>query len=325
VGVEKFSLGFGPRVLWKKVGMTEYRISAIPLGGYVKMVGEAPDSELEPSQVSLSFSHKSLWKRSLIVLAGPVSNILLAVVVFSLFLQIAGLPILEPEVGEVKEGMPAHEAGIGSGDRIISVNDTPVTQWEGMARLIKASEGQPIDLEILRDESVISIRIVPELMPSQNQFGEAVEKYVIGIAASGAYTVESLKPIASVTRGVSETWQIAKVTVVVIGKILTGSVAAKEAIGGPIMIAQIAGEYAKTGLASLIRFIAVLSVTLGIINLLPIPVLDGGHLLFFLIEGVKGKPLNIRVREIAQQVGLFILILIMIYVIYNDISRILFD
>jgi len=325
VGVEKFSLGFGPRVFWKKMGMTEYRISAIPLGGYVKMVGEAPDSELDESEMAMSFSHKSLLKRSLIVLAGPVSNILLAVAVFSAFLQIAGLPIVKPEVGEVKEGMPAHEAGILPGDHIMAVDGRPVTQWDEMAGLIKESAGRPLDVDLLRNEAVISVRIAPRLIPSQNEFGEAVDKYVIGIAASGAYTVERLNPIQSVARGVSETWQIAKVTVVVIGKILAGKVSAKKAIGGPVMIAQIAGEYAKTGLASLIGFIAVLSVTLGIINLLPIPVLDGGHLMFFLIEAVRRQPLNLRVREVAQQVGLFILILIMIYVIYNDISRILFD
>jgi len=325
VGVEKFSLGFGPKVFGKRVGMTDYRISAIPLGGYVKMVGEAPDSELDDSKIPLSFSHKSLWKRSLIVLAGPVFNILLSVMVFFAFLLISGLPIMEPEVGGIQEGMPADQAGVQAGDYIAAVDGTPVAQWEEMAGLIKASEGRPLTFDLLRKGAVVSVQIVPRQIPSQNLFGETIDKYVIGITPSGAYTIERLNPVEAMTRAVAETWQIAEVTVLVIGKILTGRVSAKKAIGGPIMIAQIAGEQAKAGITSLIGFIAALSVTLGIINLLPIPVLDGGHLLFFAIEAISRRPVNLKMREVAQQVGLFLLVLIMIYVIYNDISRILFD
>ena len=325
VGVEKFSLGFGPRIFGKKIGMTDYRISALPLGGYVKMVGEAPDSELDESQVPLSFSHKSLFERSLIVLAGPVFNILLSVVVFFAFLQISGLPILQPEVGGTQEGMPAHKAGILAGDRIVAVDGRPVSQWDEMAEIVKESGGRPLNFELLRNETTVSVQVVPRLTPSQNIYGEAVEKYIIGIAPSGAFTIRRLSPIEAMARGVSETWQIAKVTVLVIEKILTGSVSAKKALGGPIMIAQIAGEHAKEGVSDLIGFIAVLSVMLGIINLLPIPVLDGGHLLFFLIEAVSRRPVNVKMREVAQQIGIFVLILLMIYVIYNDISRILFD
>ncbi|MDY6951547.1 MAG: RIP metalloprotease RseP [Thermodesulfobacteriota bacterium] len=325
VGVEKFSLGFGPKILGKKVGMTDYRISAVPLGGYVKMVGEAPDSELDPSQIPLSFSHKSLWKRSLIVLAGPVFNLLLSVAIFFAFLLISGLPIIEPEVGGVQEGMPAAQAGVQTGDYIAAVDGAPVAQWDEMAGIIKQSKGRPLTFELLRKGEVVSVQIVPRLVPSQNLFGETIDKYVIGITPSGAYTIERLNPVEALTRGVAETWQIAKVTVLVIGKIVTGRVSAKKAIGGPIMIAQIAGEQAKAGITSLIGFIAALSVTLGVINLLPIPVLDGGHLLFFAIEAISRRPVNLKMREVAQQVGLFLLVLIMIYVIYNDISRILFD
>ncbi len=325
VGVEKFSLGFGPRILGRKIGTTDYRISAIPLGGYVKMVGEAPDAELDDSQVAISFSHKSLLKRSLIVLAGPASNVLLSVVIFFAFLQISGLPIIKPEVGEVQEGMPAQEAGILPGDYIVAVDGRPVTQWDEMAELIKESGGRPLSFEVLRNEIAVLVKVVPRLTSSQNVFGENIDKYVIGITPSGAFTVVRLNPLQAMARGVSETWRVAEVTVLGIGKILTGAVSAKKALGGPIMIAQIAGEHAKTGVASLIAFIAVLSVTLGIINLLPIPVLDGGHLLFFLIEAVSRRPPNLKMREVAQQVGLFVLMAIMMYVIYNDISRILFD
>ncbi len=324
VGVEKFSLGFGPRIVGKKIGMTEYLISAIPLGGYVKMVGESPEKELDESLLPLSFLHKSLFKRSLIVLAGPVFNLLLSVAIFFVFFQVSGLPIMKPEVGEVQEGMPAHEGGIRPGDRVVSIDGKPVTRWEEMADLIKQSSGRPLRIEILRDERTVLVKVVPKLLSSRNLFGEQVEKYVIGITASGAVTIRQLNPFQSAVQGVLQTWQIAKLTVLAIGKIIAGTISAKT-LGGPIMIAQLAGQQAEAGIINLIFFIALLSVNLGIINLLPIPVLDGGHLLFFLIEAVSRRPLNLKTREVAQQVGIFVLILLMIFVFYNDIARILFD
>jgi regulator of sigma E protease len=324
VGVEKFSLGFGPRIVGKKIGMTEYLISAIPLGGYVKMVGESPGKELDESLLPLSFLHKSLFKRSLIVLAGPVFNVLLSVAIFFVFFQVSGLPIMKPEVGEVQEGMPAHKGGIRPGDRVVSIDGKPVTRWEEMADLIRQSSGRPLRIEILRDERTVLVKVVPKLLSSRDLFGEQVEKYVIGITASGAVTIRQLNPFQSAAQGVLQTWQIAKLTVLAIGKIITGTISAKT-LGGPIMIAQLAGQQAEAGIINLIFFIALLSVNLGIINLLPIPVLDGGHLLFFLIEAVSRRPLNLKTREVAQQVGIFVLILLMIFVFYNDIARILFD
>ena len=324
VGVEKFSLGFGPRIVGKKIGMTDYMISAIPLGGYVKMVGESPEKELDESLLPLSFSHKGLFERSLIVLAGPVFNLLLSVGIFFVFFQVSGLPIMKPEVGEVQEGMPAYESGIRSGDRVMSIDGNPVTRWDEMAGLIKQSRGRPLRIQVSRDETAVLVEIVPKLVSSQNLFGEQIKKYVIGITASGAVTIERLNPFQSAAQGVLQTWQIAKLTVLAIGKIITGTVSAKT-VGGPIMIAQLAGQQAEAGIINFIFFMALLSVNLGIINLLPIPVLDGGHLLFFLIEAVTRKPLNLKMREVAQQVGIFVLILLMIYVFYNDIARILFD
>lgn len=324
VGVEKFSLGFGPRIVGRKIGMTDYMISAIPLGGYVKMVGESPGNEVDYSLLSLSFSHKSLFKRSLIVLAGPVFNLLLAVLIFFVFFLVSGLPILQPEVGEVQEGMPAHEAGICPGDRIVSIDANPVTRWEEMADLINQSSGRPLSIEVLRDDRTVLVKVTPKQLSSQNLFGEQIEKYVIGITASGAVTVQKLNIFQSAAYGVTQAWQIAELTVLAIGKIIAGTLSAKN-LGGPIMIAQLAGQQAEAGIVNFIFFIALLSVNLGIINLLPIPVLDGGHLLFFLIEAVSRRPLNHKMREVAQQVGIFVLILLMIFVFYNDIARILFN
>jgi regulator of sigma E protease len=324
VGVEKFSLGFGPKLLSKKIGMTEYMISSIPLGGYVKMVGEEPDVKLDDSLIPLSFSHKGLFKRSLIVLAGPAFNLLLSVIIFFIFFQVSGLPIMEPEVGEVQEGMPAYEGGIRPGDSIVSIDGKPVSRWEEMAALIKQSGGRPLRIEILRKNKTVSLKIAPKLVSSQNLFGEQIEKYVIGITASGAFSTERLSPFQAAAEGVYQTWQIAKLTVLAIGKVISGAISAKT-LGGPIMIAQLAGQQAKAGVINLIFFIALLSVNLGIINLLPIPVLDGGHLMFFFIEAVSRKPVNLKIREVAQQVGVFVLILLMIFVFYNDIARVLFD
>ena len=324
VGVEKFSLGFGPRILGKKIGMTDYRISAIPLGGYVKMVGEAPDAEIEESMRPLSFSHKGVSKRIAIVLAGPVFNLLLAVVIFFGFFQISGRPVTLPEVGGVQEGMPAETAGIKEGDRIVSVNGRAVSEWQEMAERISAAEGKELTLGILREDRVISVELKPKLIESENLFGEKIDKYVIGVSASGAYEVERLNPIEAFGEGLTQTWRIIELTVLSVGKIISGTLSAKT-LGGPIMIAQLAGEHAKAGMTEFIFFIALLSINLGILNLLPIPVLDGGHLIFFLIEAVTGKPVNLRMREVAQQVGIVVLIMLMVFVFYNDITRILFD
>jgi regulator of sigma E protease len=323
VGVKKFSLGFGPRIVSKKVGMTEYMISWIPLGGYVKMVGEEPDAELDASLIPLSYSHKGVGKRSLIILAGPLFNVLLAVVIFFSLFQLSGLPIMEPEVGELKEGMPAQASGMRPGDRVVSIDGEPIHQWGDMAELITESGGRPLRFEILRNDRTILMEITPRLLPSRNIWHEEVETYAIGITASGASSILRLNIIQSATESLTHTWQIAELTAIAIWKIITGSISPK-ALGGPILIAQLTGEQAKAGLVSLMFFVAVLSVNLGVINLLPIPILDGGHLLFCFIEGVTRRPVNLRVREVAQQVGFFVLVLLMLFVFYNDIARVLF-
>ncbi|MBW2107784.1 MAG: RIP metalloprotease RseP [Deltaproteobacteria bacterium] len=323
VGVEKFSLGFGPRIVGKKIGMTDYRISALPLGGYVKMVGETPDSEIDPALIPLSFSHKTVFRRALIVLAGPAFNFFLAVLIFYGFFQISGLPIMKPEVGAVQQDMPAQAAGIQPGDTIVSVDGVRVDRWEEMAALITQRGSHPLVFEVSREGEILSLRITPKQVASQNLFGEPEDKYVIGITASGNYSIQRLSPIGCLAEGLRQTWKIAELTVVSVGKILTGKLSAKT-IGGPIMIAQLAGENARAGMTSFIFFIALLSVNLGILNLLPIPVLDGGHLMFFVVEALTRRPVNLKMREVAQQIGMALLILLMVFVFYNDIARILF-
>jgi regulator of sigma E protease len=321
VGVEKFSLGFGPKLIGKKIGITEYQISAIPLGGYVKMVGESPDSELDPSEIPISFTHKHVLKRILIVAAGPFFNILLALIIFFGIFQISGLLILKPGIGKVNEGSPAYAAGLKKNDLVVSIDGVNIASWEDMANAIMASKGKTLAISVLRGDTVLTKNVTPEVNKVKNIFNEDVDRYVIGITASGEVFKKDLSFFQAVSESFGQTYQITALTIKGIVKLFQGTVSPKT-LGGPIMIAQMAGQQAKEGMVNLIFFIALISINLAILNFLPIPVLDGGHLLFFFIEAVKGSPVSVKVREISQQAGIFVLILLMIYVFYNDIARV---
>ncbi|MBW2516735.1 MAG: RIP metalloprotease RseP [Deltaproteobacteria bacterium] len=320
VGVEKFSLGFGPRLIGKKIGRTDYRISAIPLGGYVKMVGEEPDAEVSPQDLSISFTHKHVLKRMGIVAAGPIFNILLAVLIFFGIFWVSGAMILKPSVGEVREGSPAFAAGLKAGDVITAIDGLSVSDWENMTEIIGASNGKTLEIAVRREDTDKVFRVTPELFPSKNLFGEDIQRYIIGISASGDVYTRDLNLFQALVESLKQTYTIVELMVIIIGKLITGDISA-DTIGGPIMIAKMAGDQAKAGIGNLIFFIALISVNLAIINLVPIPILDGGHLLFFLIELIKGRPVHLKVREVAQQIGLFIILLLVILVFYNDIFR----
>lgn len=321
VGVEKFSLGFGPRIFGKKIGNTDYIISAIPLGGYVKMVGEEPDSEIDAEDIPFSFTHKHVFKRMLIVFAGPVFNLILAVVIFFILFAIFGMFILKPVVGKVEEGTPAFRAGLIQGDLIKVISEVPVESWNDMSKLIAASNGNEFQITVQRDESVLTLYITPELKITPNLFGEDTKRYLIGIASSGDMFIKKLNSAQALWESLLQTWKISKLTCLSIVKMIQGKISAKDNLGGPIQIAQMAGEFYKEGAANFLSFIAFLSVTLGVLNVLPIPVLDGGHILFFIIEAVSGRPINTKVREMAQQAGIAVLVLLMVFVFYNDIMR----
>lgn len=320
VGVEKFSLGFGPKIFGKKIGITDYRISAIPLGGYVKMIGEEPDAELDPKDIPLSFTHKHVLKRIGIVAAGPLFNFLLAIVIFFGFFQVYGTQTLKPVVGKIQEGSPAEKAGIQEGDMVLAINDTQVSTWEEMAERIGQSKGEILALSVKRDGEAKVLQVQPVLKPDKNMFGEDIERYIVGITASGDVYSKKLNPIQAFSESLSHTYKVSVLMFVGIGKLIMGSISADN-LGGPIMIAQMAGDQAKEGIANLLYFIAFISINLAILNFLPIPVLDGGHLLFFTIEAIRGRPVSVRVREIAQQGGMFVLLLLMIFVFYNDVMR----
>jgi len=324
VGVEKFSLGFGPRLIGKKIGITDYIISAIPLGGYVKMVGEQPDADLDPADIPISFTHKNVWKRILIVAAGPFFNFLLAVIIFFGIFQLSGMFILKPSIGEVQEDTPAYRGGLKENDLITSINGVEVSTWEEMAKIITDSRGTPLSVSVRRGDSTRIVTITPESKTFKNIFNEDVERYVIGITASGDGITKDLNVFQALGESIIQTYHISVLTLKGVIKILQGAISPKT-LSGPIMIAQMAGDQAREGATNLIFFIALISINLAILNFLPIPVLDGGHLLFFFIEAVTGHPVSIRIREIAQQTGIFLLILLMIYVFYNDIARVFFS
>ena len=324
VGVEKFSLGFGPRIVGKKIGITDYRLSAIPLGGYVKMVGEEPDAEVDPADIALSFTHKHVLKRILIVAAGPLFNIFLAVIIFFGIFQVSGTYILKPSVGKVESDSPAAKGGLQKGDLITAIDYMAVKSWDEMATIITQSRGKSLAVSVRRGESQVDLTVTPQIKKAQNLFGEDIERFVIGITAAGDVSAQKLSLWESLSQSVVQTYRITHLTLVSIVKLVQGKISPKT-IGGPIMIAQLSGQQAKEGLTSLLFFIALISINLAILNFMPIPVLDGGHLLFFFIELIIRRPLNLKVREIAQQAGLFVLISLMVYVFYNDIARILFS
>ena len=321
VGVQKFSLGFGPRIFGKKIGITDYRVSAIPLGGYVKMVGDEPDAELDPADIPISFTHKHVFKRFLIVAAGPFFNLLLAVIIFFGIFVVAGTYILKPTIGTVEPDSPAAVSGLRAQDEIIAIDGIAIDNWEDMAAIISGSEGRSLSITVDRETGVQDLAVTPQLKTTQNIFDEDIDRYVIGISAAGDILQVDLSFSQAVVESFAQTYKIAELTVLSVVKLIQGTVSAKT-IGGPIMIAEMAGQQAKAGATNLVFFIALLSINLAILNFLPIPVLDGGHLVFFTIEMIIGRPVNTRMREIAQQAGIFILIMLMLFVFYNDISRI---
>ena len=319
VSVLKFSLGFGPKIAGFTRGGTEYLLSAIPLGGYVKMLGEDPKEEV--ADLERSFSAKPIGWRSLIILAGPGSNFLLAIAIFWVVFMV-GVPTLTTKVGEVMEGFPAREAGLLQGDRIAAIEGRPIEKWEELAKQIHQSPGRPVRLTVEREGKRFDVTVAPKATKQKNLFGEEQEIGLLGIAPAEEFLTERTNPITAFGRAVYKTYDLSVLILITFGKLLQGVVPAKT-IGGPLLVAQMAGEQARLGILNLLFFTALLSINLAILNLLPIPILDGGHLFFALIEAARGKPVSLKKREMAQQVGLVLLVALMIFAFYNDIFRLL--
>lgn len=323
VRVLKFSLGFGNKVLSRQWGETEYLISAFPLGGYVKMYGEDPGEETKPEERARSFSHKPSWQRFFIVFAGPLFNMVFAVLLFFGIFLFAGLP--EPKdssaIGTVNAGSVAERAGLAKGDVILAINGERTDSWLQVSNLIKESGGKAIAMDIQRGEQRLQVEAVPEMLPIRNLFGEEVgQKYMIGIAPTNEVTYVRATVGQYAQAALIQTWNLSYLTVVGIVKMVQRIIPASE-LGGPIRIAEIAGQQLEAGWMNFIYFMGLLSINLGILNLLPVPVLDGGHLVFLSLEMVRRKPMSERSMEISQKIGIALLGTLMIFVFYNDILR----
>lgn len=344
VSVEKFSLGFGPKIIGKKIGETEYLLSAFPLGGYVKMFGEGgfieggeshhpPENqgektiqatepvlrELTDEEKSRSFAHKPVLARIAIVMAGPIFNLIFAWLIF-IVLCMMGVPTVTTKIGEALKDKPAAKAGVQKGDLITSINNKPIARWEEIADGVAVSKGQTLTLSVKRGEQKLDFSIKPEPRIAKNLFGEQVSGYAIGVASAGEIVTEYFNPFQAVIKGTEQTWKVINITIMSLVKMVQ-RVVPMDSVGGPIMIAKMAGEQASAGAASFLAFMALLSINLGVLNLLPVPVLDGGHLLFYFMELIFRRPVPQKVREYAQQIGMVLLLGLMVMAFYNDIIR----
>lgn len=415
VKVLKFSLGFGPKLFGRQVGETEYLLSAIPLGGYVKLFGEDDTEATTAEDRRRSFAHQGLWGKVLIVAAGPGFNFILAYLIFAGWLS-TGAPLFVPtfhdlsadvealmpgspaatagmEIGDrivrvngkdistktelldavakskgepialevrregqtkpltvtptlapgekaggeeplytigveetpplvtsVMHGSPASTAGFQPGDRVVSIEAQPVYTWSQMTTQVKEHPQQPLRVEVLRNGQRVPLTVTPSA-EKVTVNGQTTEVGKIGISGPGRSLMRSDNPLEAVYQGLEATWGWTELTTIGLYKMIVGDISSKN-IGGPLTIANISGEAASQGASSVVFLIAILSINLGVLNLLPIPILDGGHLLFFLIEGILRKPLGERQRELAQQVGLVLLVGVMIFAFWNDLERI---
>ena len=321
VEVKAFSLGFGPRLAG--IQTRTHGLPAVPdppgrlcqNGGASLWTRRRP-----PEKEAVSFAHQKVGRRLIIVGAGPVMNFVMAVVIFGIVLFFYGQPTLIPHVGQVLKGFPAEAAGIKTGDLIVGLNDREVKTWEEMAGFISSNGSRPVKVTVKREKKLLDLTMIPKMGESSDIFGETINKPMIGISPSGQTIVQSLGPGRALVGGFVQTWSVAKLTWETIVRLIQRRIPFST-LGGPIFIAQAAGQQAKSGWVNLFFFMGLLSVNLGILNILPIPVLDGGHLLFFSIEAAFRRPVSLRIRERAQQAGLVFLLVFFGFVFYNDILR----
>jgi regulator of sigma E protease len=411
VKVLKFSLGFGPTIVGRKRGETEYVISAVPLGGYVKMLGEEPGEELAEDDKRRAFNFQPVWKRFVIVFAGPLFNLTFACLLFyGLFLT--GVPALYPDIGKIEANSPAEKAGLMMGDRVVAVDGHPVEGWDDVVNDVEKRDGAPITFKVKRGDKISEILVKPEEKTGSSLFGERKKYWEVGISplilpvvgdvtrggpaekaglqkgdkiievggtsirtwedmteivhnSAGSPLVFKIErgttvfvrtitpeeqkimtaqgekklgligigplerhftkrfgPIESAVLGVRKTWEISVLTIMFIVKLIQHIVPA-ETIGGPILIFQMAGKQASQGAMNYFTFMAIISINLGVLNILPIPLLDGGHLMFLGIECIRRRPLSERVLAMSQRVGLILLVALMVFAFYNDILRLI--
>ncbi len=333
VKVLKFSLGFGPKVVGFKKGGTEYLLSALPLGGYVKMLGEEQgEEEMDPGEKRFAFNFQPVWKRIIIVFAGPFFNVLLAFLIFCVLLA-AKLPInvpkfadITPQVGAVMKGSPAGKAGIMPGDLITAINGKPISTWMDLVAKVSAQAGHEISVTVKRGRGTLNFKLVPEAVKEKTMEGQTVTVGRIGIQRAGDaipfYIITAGSVLAVPYKASIATYRLTVFIGQSVKSLITG-VFSLSSIGGPITIVQESGKAASLGIFAYLMFMAFISINLAVLNLLPVPILDGGHIFFFAVEAVRGKPLSETTQANLQRLGLFLLITLMAFAVRNDIMRLI--
>jgi regulator of sigma E protease len=332
VRVLVFSIGFGPELLgFNDRHGTRWKLAAIPLGGYVKFLGDenaasVPDqaavSQMSEAERRQSFVNQPVGPRSAIVAAGPIANFLLAIVIFASLFALFGRPSTAARVDTVNVGSAAEVAGFKPGDIVLSINGQQIESFSDMQRIVSRSAGETLTIVVNRGGAETTLTAIPRLQEIKDPFG-TTRRGILGIGHSSEPSeqhYEPVSPLRAVVLGVTETWFVAETSLVQIGRIFVGREAADQ-IGGPIRIAEVSCQVASYGVAALLQLTAVLSISIGLLNLFPIPLLDGGHLLFYAIEKLRGRPLSERAQEFGFRIGLALVVMLMVFATYNDISR----
>jgi len=321
VHVETFSIGFGQAVAsWTARNGTVWRLAWIPLGGYVKLHGQEQPGDVSPETAASwmpgrTFHEKPIWKRAIVIAAGPVANMVLAAVVFILLCAVEGTPVSAPVVGAVLPDSPAAAAGLQAGDRITAIAGSEVHNFEDIQRLIGLHPAERVTLKLVRAGAPMELAVTPSEVAN-----EAGRMGRLGVQG-GPPEYRPVSPLEAVPLGLAETATVTEQTLGGVWRMLTTRHGADD-LGGPLRIAQMSGRIAKLGLASLLGFIGVLSVNLALINLFPIPVLDGGHLMFYLAEALRGRPLPPRAQEIGLRAGFALLLGLFVFATWNDLGHI---
>jgi len=326
VRVEVFSIGFGPELFgWNDRAGTRWKFSAIPLGGYVKFLGDAdaastPGAELPEmteAEKAVSFHHKRLAQRAAIVAAGPIANFLFAIVLYAGLFSFVGQPFTPPEVGGVVPNSAAERADIRAGDRIVRINGERIERFEDIQRIVQLGLDQPLSVTVRRDSREVSLTATPVVTLETDRLGNQVRVARLGIRGGGIEFVRH-GPAEAAWRAIGETYTQSVATLKALGQIIVGRRSSDE-LGGPLRIAQMSGEVAQGGVSYLLAFMAILSINLGLINLFPVPLLDGGHLLFYIFEALRGRPLGQRAQEYGFRVGMVLVFSLMIFATWNDL------
>jgi len=326
VGAETFSIGFGREITgWTDKRGTRWKVGWLPLGGYVKFIGDehaasAPGdlSQLTPEELERSFHHKPVWQRFLIVLAGPVSNFLLAIAIFAVFFASFGAPSSPPVVGEVQAESAAATAHIQPGDRILSIGGRETPTFEELRSFVVLRPGQTVSVRLQREQQVRDVRLTLGTDVEQDRFGQSYKRGLLGVTPAGV-VFEPVPPLRLIPEATTYVVKLTRTMLDALWQIITGRRSVKE-LGGPLKIAQVAGQQATLGLVAFVSLVALLSINLGFINLLPVPMLDGGHLLFYGIEAVQRRPVSPRAQDWAFRGGLAFILALLLLTTVNDLG-----